>query len=420
MNRKDFLKRTALLSLYPFISGGLGSCLSTTKLKDRVIVFVQLAGGNDGLNTLIPVDAYPELAKVRGNLLIKEKKTLTLKGASQTVLHPALSGLRDLYESGLLQFIQQVGYTNQSYSHFKSTDIYLTGSNQSKNIDSGWMARYFQTTAYLHNRQFHDGDSPMPLSIKIGGQSTALFQGDTKDFGVVFDPKTGSHTFNKAPDHSEYNLDKSKAKLDHITSIMEQSKAYSPSLDRAMRMSINHSTLYGNDSTNPLADQLKAVVKMIASGMNSVAYHVELSGFDTHQNQVDSSDTSKGIHANLLSNLSCALSGFWDDLIRIKKDKEVMCVVFSEFGRRIASNASFGSDHGSCQPIILLGNYLTGGVTGVNPTFHLSGPTNENLEKQFEFGAVFSSILEQWLNLPPELTSSVIPGNFQSIPIIRA
>jgi uncharacterized protein (DUF1501 family) len=187
MNRRLFIKKSAVAAtMLPFINL-VQSCKTNTK-KQKIFVLIQLVGGNDGLNTLIPLDNFKNIVAARSNLFIPENKVLTLKGTSINGLHPALEGVRDLYNNGLASFVQSVGYENQSYSHFRSADIWLTGSEASKVLYTGWMARFLETRYNGYPEGFPNLTNPDPPAIKVGESGTFAFQGEVMDMSIVLNP----------------------------------------------------------------------------------------------------------------------------------------------------------------------------------------------------------------------------------------
>lgn len=156
----------------------------------KIQVLIQLTGGNDGLNTLIPLNEYDKLVKARPNLFIPENKVLLLNGNRDTGLHPSQRGIRDMYNHGLASFVQGVGYENQNYSHFRSADIYLTGTESSKVLYTGWMARFLETKFKGYPEGFPNRENPDPPAIKVGDTGTFLFQGNEMDLSIVYGPAT--------------------------------------------------------------------------------------------------------------------------------------------------------------------------------------------------------------------------------------
>lgn len=418
MKRRVFIRNTALTAFSPLVFNLLSSCGTGHGSRRKVFVFVQLIGGNDGLNTLIPLTEYDKLVAARPNLYIPEKRILPLKGTSAVGLHPALSGLQDMYANGLLGFVQGVGYENPNYSHFRSSDIYLTGSTANEVLYTGWMARYLETRFPGYPDGFPNKQQPHPPAIKIGDTGTYLFQGTEMDMSIVLDP---IEEFQE-PELDEFSGGPSSSagrEVESIRAVLAQTKKYAPVVKQALAGSSRHSSFYPEEGKNPLADQLKRVSKLIQGGLGSGVYMVDLKGFDTHDRQVDASDTTKGLHADLLGQVSQALYAFWDDMAYLGMEEEVAGMVFSEFGRRIVSNASLGTDHGSSQPLVFFGADIRGGVIGDNPHIPDALTVHDNLALQYDFRAVYASLLKGWFGASPEAVAKAIPERFDEIPIFR-
>lgn len=419
MNRKLFIKNSAIASaLYPFLNA-LASCNSNTVSQNRILVLIQLVGGNDGLNTLIPLDNYKRITQARPNLFIPENKVLGLKGSALTGLHPALEGVKDLYDNNLLSFIQGVGYENQNYSHFRSSDIYLTGAESSKVLYTGWMARFLETRYNNYPKGFPSATHPDPPAIKVGDTGSFLFQGKAMDMSIVVDP-SAEFTAPEIDAPSNKSTGYAGEEIKSIREILLQTERYSKVIQNALDTTVVHSTLYPEAGKNSLADQLKTVAKLIKGGLQTSVYLVDLKGFDTHSEQVDSSDTTKGSHADLLHKLSQAITCFWDDMNKIGREKDVTGITFSEFGRRIISNSAYGTDHGASQPLMVFGSHIKPGITGTNPLIPDKLTANDNLQMQFDFKDVYSSVLKNWFQATPEVVQSALPGTHRDIELFKS
>jgi uncharacterized protein (DUF1501 family) len=416
MNRRVFIKNTALATVFPYFLGALSSCGVKSGKRKPIFVLIQMIGGNDGLNTLIPLDQYPNLSKARPNLIIPENKVLSLKGISATGLHPSMEGVRDLYNNKLVSFIQGVGYENPNYSHFRSSDILLTGSGSSETLYSGWMARYLETRFKKYPEGFPNQAHPDPPAIKIGDTGSFLFEGYKMDMSIVIDPYKSF----ESPE-IEYSNNKSDSyaaiEVNSIREILLQTKSYAGIIGKALKNSFAHTKSYPKSGENPLADQLKMVAKLINSGLQTSVYLVDLKGFDTHEDQLDAKNPLKGRQADLLHKVSQAITCFWDDINQMGRENDVSGLAFSEFGRRIKSNASRGTDHGSTQPILFFGADLAGGIIGKNPVIPDTVLGSDNLPLQYDFRAVYASILEKWMESTASEVKDILKGNFPRLNI---
>lgn len=420
MKRREFLQHTALASLSPLllnmVSCGAGNW---GRKRRKIFVFIQLIGGNDGLNTLIPTTDYKKIVAARPNLYIPENKILKLNGLTETGLHPSLRDFQDMFNYQLMSFVQGVGYDMPSYSHFRSSDIYLTGSEAREVLYTGWMARYLETRFKGYPENYPNESIPYPPAVKVGDTGSFLFLGKSMDMSMVVDAYA---EFN-APEVEEFAGTNDNYALQQVSSIREitgQTKKYEQIIQEGLKCEFQHSSLYPARGENKLADKLKTVAKLIHSGMDTPAYMVDMKGFDTHDYQADPDDTTRGVHADLLKEVSQAVACFWDDMNHIGMENDVAGVIFSEFGRRIKSNASSGTDHGASQPFMFFGANLSGGIMGENPIIPEKVTVFDNLEKQFDFRSVYASILKGWYNAPQDVISSVLNGGDMQLEVFKS
>lgn len=422
MKRRSFLRHSTHGLAVPALFGSMGfspyrslaSLLKLAEETDRVLVLIFLQGGNDGLNTLIPLSQLSALNQVRPHVILPENRLLPLEG-SGLALHPELKGMQELYRQGRLRPIQSVGYPEQNFSHFRSTDIWMSGSDADQLVNSGWVGRQLAQDHPEFPDAYPNGEFSDPLSIEIGYGSSMLFQGPTSPMNLVInDPSY----FYELVDGVEGPLPEGVAgeKLRHIRLTARQSQQYGTVVKRAA----DYGTNWVNyPAGNPLADQLKIVARLINGGLKTPLYLVKLNGFDTHDAQVDSTDHSRGEHATLLRHLDEAIMSFMGDLERQNVDDRVLGMTFSEFGRRIVSNASLGTDHGSAAPMFVFGNEVIPGVLGYDPIIPPQSTYQDNLSMQHDFRAVYASILEQWFGKSSVDRRQILLQDFDTLPILR-
>ncbi len=426
MNRRDFLQRTISAGTLPFLLGGvnlraygrtplLDALLSVADV-DRVLVLVQLIGGNDGLNTVIPLDQYSELSAARSNILVDETKVLTLSPA--TGLHPAMTGFKALYDSGQLTVIQGVSYPNPNFSHFRATDIWLTGADYNQILDSGWLGRYLESEFPGYPTEYPTTAMPDPLGIQIGSVVTPALDSPTTSMGLAITNPSASYILPGGSDTPPATP--AGHELTFVREVAEQAQAYSSTIKNAASKATNLSTKYPAKGTNPLADQLRIVAQLIAGGLKTRIYVVNIGGFDTHSAQVDSTDTSIGAHAKLLGQLSDAIAAFMDDITLLGVSGKVVGMTFSEFGRRIKSNASLGTDHGTCVPMFVFGAGVAGGIVGTNPVIPAQATVNDNLIMQFDFRSVYTTVLQDWFGASDSELQTVLLKSYTKMPLIGA
>jgi uncharacterized protein (DUF1501 family) len=425
MNRRDFLHKAShtlavsgLIGAIPFrphLHHGLTSLMNLTTDTDHVVVLIFLNGGNDGLNTVVPVDQYSLMHSLRSHVVLPESKLLTLTATDKVKLHPELTYFRDLYDEGKLKIIQNVGYPEQNFSHFRSTDIWMSGSNANEVVNSGWAGRYLDVEYPGYPIEYPNAEVPDPLSIEIGYGSSLIFQGPINYMGMVIrDPgefyRLINNTTETVPSTSAGD------KLNYVRLIQRQSQLYGEVV-KAAADRVPFQTGYPSEGVNALADQLKVVARCIAGGLQTRLYLVQIGGFDTHDNQVNASNHEAGEHATLLRRLNEATKAFMNDLKKNNVADKVLGMTFSEFGRRIVSNASNGTDHGAAAPVLIFGNNLEGGITGANPKLDAQMTYEDNLPMEHDFRQVYASVLNQWLCMGKSDIDNMLGQNFEMLNI---
>jgi len=420
MKRRVFIRNVAITSaLYPFLNT-LSACKTKTGSKqNQKFIFIQLTGGNDGLNTLIPIDRYKQIIAARPNLFIPENKTLAIKGNDTNALHPSMEGIREMYNNGLITFVQGVGYENQNYSHFRSQDIWLSGSDATNVLYTGWMARFLETRFKNYPEGFPSAQHPDPPAIKVGDMGSFLFQGNNMDLSIVKDAQSLEFDTRKADLNASEPEGLAAQEVKSIREILLQTDRYAKVISNAIDVPFQHSKLYPKQGENPLADQLKMVARLINGGLQTSVYHVDLKGFDTHSAQVDPTNTTKGAHADLLAQLSQALVCFWDDVTKMGREDEITGMSFSEFGRRIVSNSAHGTDHGAAQPLMFFGTGIHPGIIGSNPVIAEKVNNTDNLAMQFDYRSIYASILNNWMDVSKDQVKDVLNGSFEPVKIFK-
>lgn len=388
-----------------------------TAANGRVLVMIQLNGGNDGLNTLIPLDQYSQLANARSNILIPQNKVLALANTNLTGLHPAMIGVRDMYDNGYVNIIQSVGYPDPNFSHFRATDIWMSGSDENQYINSGWLGRYLDEEYPGYPSGFPNPNMPDPLAIQIGSGMSMLLQGADANLGMAIASLDSFYniingTVDPAPNTPAGH------ELTFIRYIKQQTEVYTKVIQNAAGKASNVSPKWPTTG-NRLADQMKIVSRLIAGGLKTPVYVVSLGGFDTHSQQTDSADTTIGSHANLLQYISEAVEAFFDEARMLKFDDRVAAMTFSEFGRRIKSNASGGTDHGTTAPVFVFSKYVNPGIIGPNPKIPANAAVSDNLPLLNDFRTIYSAVLADWFQIDTQTMDKVLMKHYKILPVFQ-
>lgn len=423
MKRREFLHKTShaaavssVLGALPFSaksSRGLTALLSGAAETDHVLVLIFLNGGNDGLNTVVPVQYMSEMHAVRPHVVLPENQLLGLDGVDTLKLHPELTYYRSMYNEGKLKIIQNVGYPDQNYSHFRSTDIWMSASDSDETLNSGWAGRYLDFEYPGYPIDYPNPDVPHPLAVEIGYGSSLVFQGPANYMGMVIQNPEDYYNLLRNTNEPAPNTNAGE-KLDYVRLIQRQSQVYGAAVQEVAERAPDQ---MGYPSGNELADQLKIVGQLIAGGLQTRLYVVSMGGFDTHDSQVESGDHTRGEHANLLRQLNEATEAFMEDLKRNGVADRVMGLTFSEFGRRIISNASLGTDHGAAAPVLAFGNAVEGGILGEDPYIDSGMTYSDNLPFEFDFRQVYASVLNQWLCVDRQDLTGILGQDFDLLDI---
>lgn len=426
MKRRDFFKKTlpasvtlpALLNGFsvkafteasPLVQALMGTATDT----DKVLVLIQLNGGNDGLNMVIPIETYAAYYGARANIAIKQNKILPLKGTSKTGLHPSMTGLQTLYNEDKLAIIQAVGYPSPNFSHFRATDIWMTAADSDKIVNSGWVGRYLNSEFPNFPNGYPTAQMPDPLAIQIGSVASLALQGPSFPMGMTISNPEDFYNF--LDDLTDPLPAAPWAKeLKYIRMIMGQTEEYSKVIKAAALKVTSQGSYPGN---NDLAQQLRIVARLVKGGLKTRVYMVSTGGFDTHSSQAEAADTSIGSHAKLMARVSDAIKCFMDDLKGLGVEDRVIGMTFSEFGRRIKSNSSLGTDHGAAAPVFVFGKNVRAGVYGTNPEIPTGAGGNDNVPFQYDFRSIYASLLKQWFCVNDVDLQTIMLKNFQNIPL---
>ena len=430
MKRRNFLRLSGPLAFSPFVLNGIPyktfatpgmlAAFDCEGIGDRVLVMVQMAGGNDGVNTVIPIEQYDTYANLRPNIAIPQPNPnsgipgyieldTTLALEDQVGLHPGMQAVKDLYDQGKVNVIQAVSYDLQNRSHFKSTDLYMTGGDgtpENFNFSTGWMGRYLD-----HQYPGLAGNPnevmPDPLGIQVGNPKPSL------GFHTEGEHSTGINLTGQNPEGfydliseiggaplTEFPSSEYGTELEYIMNIENSTSNYAERISTVFEQGTN----VGAYPNSYLANQLKTVARLIDGGSKTKIYLVNIGGFDTHVNQTDAANPTIGAHSNLMTQLSEAIKAFQDDLNGLGHEDKVLTVTFSEFGRKPIENGNIGTDHGTLAPMFVFGSALNAGITGTNVNLSdLAGSNQDQLQNhQYDYRQVFTTLLQDWLGADDE------------------
>lgn len=431
MKRRDFLQKSIpAATLLPALINGYSvkafaadsplvqALMQSTTDTDHVLVIIQLSGGNDGLNTVIPISTYSNYYNARTNVAIPQNRILTL-GSNTAGLHPAMAGLQSIYNAGNLKVIQSVGYPQPNFSHFRATDIWMSASNSNQEVFSGWAGRYLNYEYPNFPTGYPNTTSPDPLAIQIGSTTTLTTQGPAVNMAMSITNPTSFYNLLNGTTDPVPDTPAGK-ELKFVRLVSQQTQKYS-SVIRNAANAVTQQVTY--PTNNSLGDQLKIVARLIKGGLKTRIYMVSTGGYDTHSVQVNAADTTTGAHATLLQRLSDACKAFQDDLQFLGVQDRVIGMTYSEFGRRIKSNSSVGTDHGAAAPMFLFGSKIEQGVLGDNPAIPTNASVNDNIPMQYDFRSIYSTILEKWFCLDKTVVAGLYPPSIntqlQTLPLFK-
>jgi uncharacterized protein (DUF1501 family) len=420
MKRRQFIQCTGAAVTLPLLFNGLrlnalpqnGIFSAVDDHSDRVLVLIQLNGGNDGLNMVLPIDQYDHLANVRGNILIPEHAILPM--TDLTGLHPAMPGVKNLYDTGRLAVIQSAGYPDQNRSHFRSADIWTSGSPAGQFWATGWLGRHLENQHLDFPSGYPNGAYPHPFAITMGNLVSQTCQGSSANYSLTLDDP---FTLSQLPEGQAGPLPDSNygRELEFLRTAIAQSNAYATTIVQVANSGNNQV----NYPQSRLAEQLRNVALLISGGLRTKVYVVSLGGFDTHANQVLEGNTSNGEHAELLRILSEAMAAFQEDLRQLGLEQRVLSMTFSEFGRRIRSNAAAGTDHGSAAPMLVFGSCVNPQILGDNPAISSTVSAEEGIPMQFDFRDIYGSILMDWFGVTESDVRTFLQPDFTHLPVLQ-
>lgn len=397
MKRRDFIKTSALASGLFFVPSFVRAFenISPINIKNRKLVVIQLSGGNDGLNTIIPFRNDLYYSK-RPNIAIKPNELIGL--TSELGLHPSLTPLKELYDQGLLTIINNVGYPNPVRSHFRATDIWSTASDASEYLSTGWIGRLMDTQQSPSHYAI-DVNNKLSLSLKGANVSGVTVQNPKSLYQNAKDP-----FFDKLIQQHHLDQHLSEKNLGYLYKQMIQAESSASYI-------FENSKTYQSNSTyqdNVFEKQLKNIAQFINSHLDTQVYYASLGGFDTHFNQPTRQQKLMEVFSN-------GINTFIKDLQKNNTLDNTLVMVFSEFGRRVEENASKGTDHGAANNVFILGNQLK--KPGVFNNIADLNKLDENgdIIYDIDFRDIYATILNEWLQVD---ASKIIKNPTNTINII--
>ncbi len=393
LNRRRFLQNASLVSLTSLVPSFLPRSLSAASdnAEGRILVVIQLDGGNDGLNTVIPFQ-NDDYIKARPALHIEEKDVLKL---NETLgLNPGMKAAAELFESGRLAIVQGIGYPNPNRSHFESMAIWQHARVDAAQHDSiGWLGRACDAhrTAQGSPDSIFLGRDAVPIALR-GRRANAVSMESESDLQLLtpFDPSGQS---------SESQLDVSAFVQRTVDDSYRAAKRFKESAPAPGKSSVSY-------PTSRLGRHLQLISRMIKLGGETRLFYTSHSGYDTHSAQLFT-------HRQLLGEFSNALRAFLDDLKESGLDERVIVLAFSEFGRRVQENDSAGTDHGVAGPVFLAGTKVQSGIHGDHPS--LTVLDEGDLKSRFDFRQVYTTLLDRWLAVD---SKAILTGEFNTLPLI--
>lgn len=409
MKRRDFIKQSALTTagtmLIPhFLKAYEAQTMDRMNPSNgKILVIVQLSGGNDGLNTVIPFrnDIY---YRERPTIAIKADKVLAL--TDEIGLHPAMGPLKALYDEGLLTVINNVGYPNPDRSHFRSMDIWQTASDSDKYLNTGWVGRYLDASCAGREQQpFRtlEVDDTLSLALK-GNELNGLAVLDPRK---LFNQTRSGLVTGLIKNHGPSSHDDEPEPVAYLYKTLAETVSSAEYVyDKTKRSGgpVSPQATYPN---HELGNRLRTVSQLIQSGVGTSVYYVSISGFDTHINQ-------PGQQERLLGQYADAVGAFMTDLKAAGRQNDVLLMTFSEFGRRVKQNASHGTDHGTANNVFLVGGGLPARRV-LNEAPNLTSLTDGDLTYSVDFRQIYATLLRDYLGADDV---AILGRKFESLKIV--
>jgi uncharacterized protein (DUF1501 family) len=364
-------------------------------------VLINLNGGNDGLNTVIPFN-HQKYYDERPVLSIKKPNQLPL--TDELALHPSIPQIQSMYRDGTCAIIGNVGYPDQDRSHFRSSDIWHSASDASQNLTTGWTGRYLD----IMHPEYPASIPLSPFAIQVSSSTTLLIQGPRGSMGMALDSPDRFYDLQSGltTDPDPVPPTPAGENLTYLRQVIIEGDIYSTQINKAIAAGTNKAD-YADDI---LSQQLKGVARLINGGLGTTIYVVTLAGFDTHYRQPDD-------HAALIGYLAKGVKSFLDDMNVSGNSNRVVCLTYSEFGRRLAENGQAGTDHGAAAPQLVFGKPVLGGnVLGGIPDLD-DLDSRGDVKMTIDFRQIYATVLEDWLGFSHADTTTLLGREFAKLPL---
>lgn len=418
MKRRNFLRRALELSAAGLIvptAFRRGDFLDPARamasgpndpFAGQILVLINLNGGNDGLNTVVPYND-PTYHAVRPTIALDPGEVVQIEPGLGTGLHPQLAPLGSIYDQGRMAIVQGVGYPNMNLSHFRGTDIWFSGSSEDQVLESGWLARFLE-------RMFPEFPTYLPVAPFGLQQSLAHripLQGDRGVTGVVVDNPSSFYYLVNENYVGEYDDEPAATRGGEELSFLREIDAASFEYAEAIQNAADAGTTTVAYPQTNLGYQLEIVAKLISGGLGTPIYLTAEYGFDTHANQATD-------HAGLMASLANSVQAFLTDLQNQGLQQKVLVLTQSEFGRRVEENGGQGTDHGTAAPMFLIGEQVLGGIYGTNPNLN-DLDQDDNLHIQNDYRSVYSAILQRHFGASTTVSEEVLFGDYGTLPLLN-
>jgi len=433
--RREFIKKSGFTMLTVGLSGeaffrslnlAANSALTQAaalSTNDNILVVIQLAGGNDSINTVIPRSGRlrSDYESLRGATLeIPVANVLPINGADAAGnllgFHPSMTHIKNLYDQGHVGVIQAVGYPNPNYSHFRSMDIWHTAYPEGLK-STGWLGDYLDVT-------FPSNDNPL-IAVSIGGTLPLSLRannvavpaiGSIEAYNFQTDTRFAGDRTNRVQTFLALNQEGAPERVLYEQIRLTALDAYESSqeLQAGVGQYTADPTIVYNPQ-NPLARALQQVARILAGNLGTKILYVSMGGFDTHQGQAVANSPLTGTHATLLGYISEAVDAFYRDLVRMGMDSNVLMMTWSEFARKVRENGNNGTDHGASGAQFVFGTPVQSGLMGEYPSLTNVYPGQDATRHSIDFRSIYATILERWLGVNAQ---EVLGGSFEILPFV--